>query len=60
QADSVGQVVGAIYKTEDGTLTLADYPITGEPPKTFGDAANRYVLKRVHTSKKDSGPPQTK
>jgi uncharacterized protein (TIGR03067 family) len=38
QTESIGKVVGAIFKIEDGTLTLADYAMSDEPPKTFADA----------------------
>jgi len=60
QADSIGKVVGAIFKIEDGTLTLADYAISGEPPKTFADAASRYVVKKVQPQTKSAEPPKTK
>jgi uncharacterized protein (TIGR03067 family) len=60
QADSIGKVVGAIFKIEDGTLTLADYAIPGEPPKSFADATSRYVVKKVPSEKKSPEPPKTK
>ena len=50
QPDSIGKVVGAIFKIEDGTLTLGEYDISDEPPKTF-DVANLYVVKRVPPQK---------
>ena len=56
QADSIGKVVGAIFKVEDGTLTLADYALSGEPPKTFADATSRYILKKVQPQKKEAKP----
>jgi len=44
--NGIGQVVFAIFKIEDGTLTLAvDKP--DEPPKTFASASSRYVLAKV-------------
>jgi len=43
--NGIGNVVLAIFKIEDGTLTLA---VEGEePPKTFDGASSRYVLKKV-------------
>ena len=52
QADSIGQVVGAIFKIEDETLTLVSYSMSDKAPKTFADAPNRYVVKKVSASKK--------
>ena len=60
QADSIGKVVGAIFKLEDGTLTLADYAIAEEPPKTFASAPSRYVVRKVQPQKKHTEPPKTK
>jgi len=54
QADSVGQVVGAIIKVEHDTLTIADYPINEPAPKTFAEAKGRYVLKKVQPPAKTS------
>ena len=43
--NGIGEVVFAIYKIEDGTLTLA---VEGnEPPKTFAGASAHYILKKV-------------
>ena len=43
--NGIGEVVFAIYRIEDGTLTLA---VEGnEPPKTFSDASAHYNLKKV-------------
>jgi uncharacterized protein (TIGR03067 family) len=45
QESSVGKVVLAILKIEDGTLTLA---VDGdEPPKTFEGASSHYNLKKA-------------
>ena len=55
QAESIGKVVGAIFKIEDGTLTLAAYAISDEPPKTFDSGMSRYVLKKVQPRKKNAG-----
>ena len=60
QADSRGKVVGAIFKIEDGTLTLADYAMSSGPPKTFAEATSLYVLKKVQPQKKSAEPPKTK
>ena len=60
QADSIGKVVGAIFKIEDGTLTLAAYDMSDEPPKTFASASSRYVVKKVQPQKKNAEPPKTK
>ena len=56
--DDVGKKVYAIYKIEDGTLTLAGIQATAkEPPKTFGelpgfedDRVFRYKLKKAQPS----------
>ena len=43
--NGIGDVVFAIYKVEDGTLTLA---VEGEePPKTFSATSAQYILKKV-------------
>ena len=56
--NGIGEVVFAIYKIEDGTLTLA---VEGnEPPKTFDGASSLYVLKKVQPQKKNTEPPKTK
>ncbi len=63
-ASSVGQVVVAIFKIEDGTLTLATGNGDGEAPKGFestGDnGLNRYELRKVQPQKKNTQPPKTK
>ena len=46
QAESIGKVVGAIFKIEGETLTLAAYDISEEPPKDFDGVASRYVVKK--------------
>lgn len=57
-ASSVGQVVVAIFKIEDGTLTLATGNGDGEAPKSFeptGDnGLNRYKLRKVQPQKEVS------
>jgi uncharacterized protein (TIGR03067 family) len=65
QDSSVGRVVGAIYKIEDGTLTVA----TGgggaeETPKSFDETENkgltRFELRKVQSPEKNAQPPKTK
>jgi len=61
--DSIGKVVFAIFKIEDGTLTLetlAEDDMSDQRPKTFANASNRYVLKQVQPQKKNTEPPKTK
>ena len=53
-------MVGAIFKIEDGTLTLADYTLSDEPPKTFANAKTRYVLKHVPSQQKPPEPLKPK
>ena len=58
QADSIGQVVVAIFKIEDGTLTLATGNGDGEAPKSFeATGLNRYELRKVQPQKKNAQPP---
>lgn len=57
QADSVGQVVRAFFKIEDGTLTLATIGDDAEEtPKGFEAAGTRYELRKVQSPKKDPQP----
>ena len=67
QADSIGKVVGAIFKIEDGTLTLATGGRDSSPegtPKSFGTTADqglsRYELRKVQPQKKATQPPKIK
>jgi uncharacterized protein (TIGR03067 family) len=60
QRDSIGKVAVAIFKIEDGVLTLG----TGdpdEPPKSFEAAENEgktfYELRKVQTQKENTPPP---
>jgi hypothetical protein len=50
--DAIGQVVSAIIKIENQTLTLATY--VEESPKVFADAteANLYILKKVQNKRR--------
>lgn len=50
--DTVGTVVYAIYKIEDGTLTLAEFDGQAKPPESFDNDASRYVVKKVEPQKK--------
>jgi hypothetical protein len=58
--NGVGQVVFAIFKIEDGTLTLAVDDMSHEPPKTFPGASSRYNVKKVQPQKKNTEPPKAK
>jgi len=57
--NAIGKVVFAIFKVEDGTLTLAAYDMSDEPPKTFAGATSRYVVRKVQPQKKNAEPPKT-
>jgi len=53
--DAKGELVGAIFKIEDGTLTLASYGTDkDDPPKTFASYPSRYVLKKAPPKKKQA------
>jgi uncharacterized protein (TIGR03067 family) len=59
--ESNGKVVRAVFKIEDGTLTLAT--ISDDPeetPKSFEGLATRYELRRVLPQEKNSEPPKSK
>ena len=58
--DSIGKVVFAIFKVEDGTLTLAEVDMSDKPPKTFSSASSHYVLRQVQPQKKNTEPPKIK
>jgi hypothetical protein len=58
--DAIGKVVFAIFRIEDGTLTLAEDDMSDKPPKTFASATSRYVVKRVQPQKKIAEPAKTK
>ena len=67
QADSIGKVVGAIFKIEDGTLTLATGGADSSPegtPKSFeateGNGQTRYQLRKVQPENKNTQPPKSK
>ena len=63
QENSVGKVVVAIFKIEDGTLTLAAIGDGHEEtPKSFEAAEDkgltRYELRKVQPQKKNTEPPK--
>ena len=65
QADSIGKVVGAIFKIEDGTLTLAARGDGAEETPTSFEATEdkgltRYELRKVQPHKKNTEPPKIK
>src|SRR5882762_11992085 len=51
--NSVGKMVFAIFKIEDGTLTFAEDDMSDEPPKTFSTNSSCYHLKKVQSQKKN-------
>lgn len=61
QADSMGQVVRAFYKVEDGVLTVALMGDDAEETwKSFEAAGARYKLRKVLHPKKNTEPPKNK
>jgi len=67
QGDSIGKVVGAIFKIEDGTLTLATGGGDSSPegtPKSFeateDKGLTRYELRKVQPQKKNAQPLKSK
>ena len=58
--NAIGKVVFAIFKIEDGTLTLAEDDMSDKPPKTFAGASSRYDLKKVQPHKKNIEPSKAK
>jgi hypothetical protein len=57
--NAIGTVVFAIFKIEDGTLTLAEDDMSDQPPKTFASASSRYSVRKVHPQKEHAQPPKT-
>ena len=55
--NAIGTVVFAIFKIEDGTLTLAEDDMSDKPPKTFASASSRYSVKKVHPQKENAPKP---
>jgi len=61
QVVSIGKVVRAFFKIEDGTLTLATIGDDAEETaKGFEAAGTRYELRKVQSQKKNTQPPKTK
>ena len=64
QGDSIGKVVRAFFKIEDGTLTLAtigdDAEETSKSFEATKDQGTRYELRKVQPQKKNTQPPKTK
>jgi uncharacterized protein (TIGR03067 family) len=61
QADSIGKVVRAFFKIEDGTLTLATIGDDAEEtPKGFDAAGTRYELRKVQPQTKNTQPLKTR
>jgi len=61
QADSIGKVVRAFFKIEDGTLTLATIGDDAEEtPKSFEAAGTRYELQKVQPPKKSTQPSKAR
>ena len=58
--NGIGKVVFAIFKIEDGTLTLAEDDMSDKPPKTFPSASSRYNVKKAQPQEKNTEPPKTK
>lgn len=55
QSDSIGKVVRAFFKIEDGTLTLATMGDDAEEtPKGFDAAGTRYELQKFQTQKENA------
>ncbi len=64
QGSSIGQVVRAFFKVEDGTLTLATIGDGAEEtPKSFeatADQGTRYELRKAQFQKQNAEPLKTK
>ena len=52
--NGIGQVVFAIFKIEDGALTLAIDDMSDKPPKTFPEASSRYKVKKVQPQRRNA------
>ena len=53
----IGRVIFAIFKIEDGTLTLAEDDDSDKPPESFSSASSVFSVKKVQ--KKNSEPSKT-
>ena len=61
QGVSIGKVVRAFFKIEDGTLTLATIVDDAEEtPESFEAAGTRYELRKVQPQNKNAQPPKIK
>ena len=58
--NGIGTVVFAIFKIEDGTLTLAEVDGSDKPPETFDSASSRYIVRRVQPPRENTKSPKTK
>jgi len=56
--NAIGKVVFAIFKIEDGTLTLAEDDMSDEPPKTFPSASIHYDVKKVQPQRRIPNQPK--
>jgi hypothetical protein len=55
-SNAIGTVVFAIFKIEDGTLTLAVDDVSDKPPKTLASASSRYKVRKVQPQSKNTRP----
>jgi hypothetical protein len=58
--DSIGAVVFALFKIEDGTLLLGTYGESAKPPKSLEATSDRYTVKKVQPQKKKAEPSPSK
>lgn len=57
---SIGEVVKAVYKIEDGTLILATLGDDAEgAPESFETSGARYDLRKIKPQEKNNEPPKT-
>ena len=58
--NSIGIVVSAIFKLEDGILTLAEVDASDKPPESFASASSRYIVKKAQPARENAEPPKSK
>jgi hypothetical protein len=58
--NGIGTVIFAIFKLEDGILTLAETDGSDKPPETFASASSRYILKRSKPQDRSTEPPKAR
>ena len=58
--NSIGTVVFAIFKLEDGILTLAEVDASDKPPESFASASSRYIVKKGEPARENAEPPKPK